>query len=67
MSFWIEEQPEYYLSGTVSVSSGTNMVVSVHYSSPKPHAPDLYAARALSRQDQVRCTEALRHCGVGGG
>ncbi|PKU39527.1 ef-hand calcium-binding domain-containing protein 6 [Limosa lapponica baueri] len=49
----IEEQSGYYLSGTVSVSSETNIVVRVHYSSPKHHAPDLYATRA-PRVDKIR-------------
>lgn len=39
------------MSSTMSVNSETN--VGVHYSSPKPHRPDLYTARAL-RVDKIR-------------
>ncbi|XP_075598913.1 EF-hand calcium-binding domain-containing protein 6 [Balearica regulorum gibbericeps] len=57
MSFWIEEQPEYYLSGPVSVSSENNIAVSVCDCSLKPCAPDLYAAGAL-RADKIRLMES---------
>lgn len=59
MSFWIEEPLGYYPFGTLSASSETNIVVSVHYSSPKPPAPDPYGTRAL-RADKVR-RGAQRH------